>query len=198
MTIAEYHDGVSWNTLATENYVDNYVDNKITNSINWYVNQSLFSNTSFTMTGNVATQSLAANTWTKLTYTASTTGVVLNAANGITGQNLYNIGANRITRLAETPSFNNWFKSEGMAIISSSNILTHNLSLQIVKNGVLSSILPYGFPTRVEQNGVAFGYLIKSSYFQLNVNEYIELYVLSTAATTITTSTIIMNLQNIG
>lgn len=193
MALPEFHDGASWQSLATEAYTQSRISFN-----NTLISQSYFSNVTFNITGNVATQALAANTWTKLTYTASTNSIILNNNNILTGQNLFSVGTNRITKLANTPFFNNYYSATGSAVISSSSFLTHNISLQIVKNGVLSSVLPYGFPIRVDQNGVAFGYKVDTSFFQLNPTDYIELYALATVGTTITTSTMIMNLNTLG
>ncbi len=193
MALPEFHDGSTWQSVASETYVQNRISFN-----NTLFSESNFSNVTFYITGNVATQALAANTWTKLTYTASTNGIILNNNNSLTSQNLFSVGTNRITKTANTPFFNNNYSAVGSAVISSSSFLTHNISLQIVKNGVLSSIVPYGFPTRVAQNGVAFGYKIDTSFFQLNPTDYIELYGLSTVGTTITTSTMMMNLNTLG
>lgn len=189
MTIAEYHDGTAWQSLVNQNSLQNQI-----NSNNGTIIQSYFSNASFTFTGNVATQALTANTWAKITYTATSGGILLNNGTG----NYNTLSANRITKSAPTPFFNNYYIAQATANISSSFVFTHNISIQIVKNGVLSSILPNSLPVRVAQSGVSFGYIINTSFFQLNPNDYIELYVLSTSNTTITTSNMTMNLINIG
>jgi hypothetical protein len=185
-------------TLTTDAATKAYVDSNTSN--NTSITESYFSNFSQYFVNNFTTQTLTANTWTKITNGTIQFGIALNNINSNTGQSLFQTvgNINRIIKLANTPIGNNWYKAEADAVIRSSSGTNHNISLQIVKNGILSSVAPYSFSNRVIQNNIDQGYQIKTTYFQLFPNDYIEVFVLSTVATTITTSSLVCNLLNVG
>jgi len=132
-------------TLTTDAATKAYVDSNTSN--NTSITESYFSNFSQYFVNNFTTQTLTANTWTKITNGTIQFGIALNNINSNTGQSLFQTvgNINRIIKLANTPIGNNWYKAEADAVIRSSSGTNHNISLQIVKNGILSSVAPYSF-----------------------------------------------------
>lgn len=177
MTIAEYHDGVNWNTLATENYVNN-----------------LFRPITQFYTNNLTTQNLTANVWTKLGGNITNSfslgfPVDLTATNGIT---------NRITKI-ESATSGAWYKADASAVVRSNTIVGNlRLSLQIVKNGVLSSVVPNSCPIGVAAVNVNSGVSINTSYIQLTTNDYVEVFILATSTTTLTLVDLTFNVMRIS
>lgn len=176
MTIAEYHDGVSWNSIATQSYVNQF-----------------FRPITQHYTNNLTTQTLTANVWVKLGGNITTSfslgfPVDLIGTNGIT---------NRITKIDSLTS-GVWYKADASAVVRSSAGGNARLSLQIVKNGVLSSVIPYSYPIGVFAANVNLGLSIDTSYIQLVTNDYIEVYVLSTNNTTLTLVDLTFNVMRIA
>ena len=161
----EYYDDVNWNTIATEELVNN--------SFNFAATQYY--------TNNLTTQALTANNWVKLNGNMTTAFAI-----GFPPDLSPSIGIpNRITK--PIGSTGGWYKADATAVVRSSNAIGNpRLSLQIVKNGILSSVLPRSCPTVVDIANVDLGLSIDISYALLTTNDFLEVYILSTNATTLT------------
>ena len=179
MTIAEYHDGTFWQTIATQTYVNNLM--------------GLFAHSSYCgfLNNSVVTQNLTANVWVKLvsagiTYFGNDVGVYLNANNTQNG---------RIVKINN--ALNSGYIADASVVIRSSSFVGHNINIQIVKNGILSSLLPYNNSTRVIATGTNQKYDVKCHTFALGLNDYVELYVQATVNTTITPTDYILNVETL-
>lgn len=176
MAEIESYDGVSWNALATQPYVNQF----FRPATGYYTN-------------NLTTQTLTANTWVKLggnITTAFSLGfpVDLSPTGGTT---------NRITKLDSLTS-GSWYKADATAVVRSSAGGSARLSLQIVKNGILSSVVPRSSFTGVFAANVDLGLSIDTSYIQLVANDYIEVYISCTNATTLTLVDLTFNAMRVS
>lgn len=174
MAVVEYHDGTTWHSLASEEYV-----------------AGLFSPVSQYYVNNLTTQSLAANVWAKLG------GNITNTISLGVSDLLPSLGTtNRVTK--STFLSGAWYKADATAVLRSSNAFGNpRLSLQIVKNGILSSVLPQSCPIVVDIANVNLGLRIDTSYIQLFTNDYIEIYISSTNATTLTLVDLTFNVMRV-
>lgn len=176
MALVEYYDGVTWNSFPTGDYVN-----------------AFFNPATQYYTNNLTTQALTANVWTKLNgniTTAFSIGfpVDLSPTVGVT---------NRITKIGLVSGY--WYKADATAVVRSSNAIGNpRLSLQIVKNGILSSALPRSCPIVVDIANVDIGLSIDTSFVQLSTNDFLEVYVLSTNATTLTLVDLTFNAMRVG
>lgn len=173
MAVVEYHDGTTWQSLASEEYV-----------------AGLFSPVSQYYVNNLTTQSLTANVWAKLG------GNITNTISLGVSDLLPSLGTtNRVTK--STFLSGAWYKADATVAVRSSAGGSARLSLQIVKNGVLSSVLPFSSPTGVFAANVNLGLYIDTSYIQLFTNDYIEIYISSTNATTLTLVDLTFNVMRV-
>lgn len=176
MALVEYYDGVTWNSLSNVDYV-----NAFFNPVTQYY------------TNNLTTQSLTANTWTKLNGNITTAfqlgfPVDLSPSVGVT---------NRITKTGLNSGY--WYKADATAVVRSNNAVGNpRLSLQIVKNGILSTVVPRSCPTVVDIGNVDLGLSINSSYIQLTTNDFLEVYILSTNTAIITLIDLTFNVMRVN
>jgi hypothetical protein len=167
-----------------------------TNQINFFTSdvRSIIRDKTFYIsaycTSNVTTHSLSANTFTRLT--AGYTNVTQ------TGSYFNTTGIPTRILLLNNPGFAGNFIATVTMNLSSSSATTHNIALQVVKNGVLSSIYPNNLFERVIGANIPQNFSIETIVFSLNVNDYIELYYASTVATTVTPNAFMVNVRAIG
>lgn len=178
MTKAEYHDGTFWQNLASETYVDNLMGMLIHSSYCGFSN-------------NTITQNLTANTWVKLvtaglTYFGNNVGNYLSANNTQTG---------RIVKI--NPTINSNYVADASIVLRSSSATPHNINIQIVKNGVLNSLIPLSSSDRVTATNVNQKFDIKCPSFIFSHFDYVELYIQSTVNTTITPTDFFLNIETL-
>jgi hypothetical protein len=167
-----------------------------TNQINFFTSdvRSIIRDKTFYIsaycTSNLTTHSLSANTFTRLT--AVYTNVIQ------TGSYFNTTGIPTRILLLNNPGFAGNFIATVTMNLSSSSATTHNIALQVVKNGVLSSIYPNNLFERVIGANIPQNFSIETTIFSLNVNDYIELYYASTVATTVTPNAFMVSVRAIG
>lgn len=179
MTKAEYYDGTFWQNLASENYVDNLMGMLIHSSYCGFSNN------------NTTTQNLAPNTWVKLvtsglTYFGKNVGDYLNANNTQNG---------RIVKVNSTINSN--YVADASIVLRSSSATPHNINIQIVKNGILNSLVPLTSSDRVVATNVNQKFNIKCPSFTFNLFDYVEFYIQSNVNTTITPIEFFLNLETL-
>lgn len=175
----EYHDGTLWQSIASETYANNLMG--------FFAHSSYcgFSN------NNTTTQALTANTWVKLvtaglTYFGSDVGTYLNANNTQNG---------RIVKI--NPAINSGYIADASIVLRSNSLVTHLINIQIVKNGVLNSLVPLSSQTRIITPNSNQNFHIKCPTFAFSQFDYVELYIQSTVNTTITPTDFVLNVATL-
>lgn len=179
MTKAEYHDGTFWQNLASETYVDNLMGMLTHSSYCGFSNNA------------TVTQTLTANTWVKL-VTVGLTYFGINVGNYLNANNTQN---GRIVKI--NPTINSSYVADASIVLRSSAAAAHNINIQIVKNGILNSLIPFNSSNRVIATNANQKFDIKCPSFIFSHFDYAELYIQSTVNTTITPTDFFLNLETL-
>lgn len=167
----EYYDGSAWRQAATTVSVD-------TVSATYFnLKQAAF----VYFAGNMVTNTLTANVFQKINGGTNTVNTSIFGIGGASNKmQLISGGINVICYATVN--------------YTSSSTTTHNMTLQLVKNGTLGLITPT-FPARCPGSNVPANITLQTAPISLNVNDYVELYVSSTVNTTFTAQNMIWTLQ---
>ena len=116
-------------------------------------------------------------------------GVTNSTTNGFTVP----IGINNRATSASNALF---FHCYGTVQLLSSVAGTNNISLQIVKNGVVGVIVPF-MADRVITANVPQMFTIHSAPFQMVIGDFVELFITATSACTVTVQNMVYNIKTI-
>lgn len=169
------------NDAATKNYVDNIQSGTLSSSFNYtntYQNAA-----SIYYSNNAITNVLVANTAQKINGTTNST------TNGFT----IPIG---ISNRATSASNAGFFHCYGTLQLISTVAGTNNISLQIVKNGLVGAITPF-IASRVITANVPQMFTIHSAPFTLTSGDYVELFITASSACTVTVQNMVYTIKTI-
>lgn len=166
-------------SLANKSYIDNAIAN-----ITSYINDSLtaFSHSSSCgFSNNLASiQTLSANVWVKVT----TIGLTYYGIDNSTYLNANNTEFGRIAKINTVG--NNGYMGFASITFRSSTAGTNTINLQIVKNGVINSLRPINFATRIISASSDQTLNLQTPNFEMDVGDYVEVFVMSTQNTNLT------------